>query len=146
MIISGCDYISERDFDEVWGAHANLNGDLYFYEEVRSLPIQYVWTVSEGEDLDESGFNLDSNWYASPGIHITNALGYLITERPWGDDTHDAIWYLDDDDQADEDRRKALFAGPDSLGAWSGGRMNLSRRSLLRKVAGSVARTLASLP
>jgi len=115
VIINGYDYISERDFDEVWGAHANVNGDLYFYEEVRSLPIQYVWTVSEGEEIDEDGFNLDSNWYALTGIHMTNALGYLVTEQPWGPDTQDAIWYLDDDDQAREDRRNALFAPSNSL-------------------------------
>ena len=106
MIIDGYDYISERDFDEVWGARAKVSGDLYFYEEVKSLPIEYVWTVSEGEDLNENGFNLDNNWYASPGIFVTNALGYLITERPWGDDTRDAIWCLDDDDRAREDRRR----------------------------------------
>lgn len=115
MKIDGYDYICERDFDRVWRAHANVDGDLYRYEEVRSLPIEYVWTVSEGEDLDEDSFNLDSNWYASPGIHITNALGYVISEKPWGADTQDAIWYLDDDDQTREDRRQTVLAASVSL-------------------------------
>ena len=109
MMINGCDYISERDFDAVWRAHGKPNDDLYFYHEVKSFPIEYVWTVSEGEDLDEGGFNLDNNWYASPGIFVIDALGYLITERPWGDDTQDAIWCLDDDDQAREDQRRAFM-------------------------------------
>ena len=108
MTMSGYDYISERDFEEIWGAHAKVSGDLYFFDEVRSLQIEYVWTVSEGEDLDEDGFNLDNNWYASPGIFVANALGYLITERPWGDGTQDAIWYFDDDDQAREDRGRVF--------------------------------------
>lgn len=106
MMINGYDYIAERDFDGVWRAHAKPSGDLYFYDEVKSIPIEYVWTVSEGGDLDEAGFNLDNNWYASPGISVVNALGYLITDRPWGNGTPDAIWYLDEDDQAREERRK----------------------------------------
>jgi len=108
MIMSGYDYISERDFDQVWGARARVDGDLYSYDAVKALPIEYVWTVTESEDLDEDGFSVDSNWYASPGILVINALGYLITERPWEDDTQDAIWYLDDDDQAREDRRRVF--------------------------------------
>lgn len=85
---------------------AREDGDLYFYEEVASIPPENVWTVSEGEELDESGFNVDGNWYASPGIFFANALGYLIAGKPWVADTPDAIWYLDDDEQAREERRK----------------------------------------
>jgi len=90
----------------VWGAHAKSNGDLYLYEEVASIPPENVWTVSEGEELDESGFNVDGSWYASPGVCFANALGYLITEKPWTAVTPYAIWYLDDDEQAREERRR----------------------------------------
>lgn len=107
-MIRGYDHISERDFDEVWGAHAKPDGDLYSYHEIVAFPLEYVWTVSEGEDLDDNGFNLDGHWYASPGILATNALGYLITAKPWVDEAQDAIWYFDDDDQAREDRRQTL--------------------------------------
>lgn len=106
MISNGGDYISEKEFDEVWGAHAKPNGDLYFYDEVVSIPIENVWAVSGNEDLDDSGFNLDNNWYASPGLHVVNALGYVVTKKPWDDDTRDAIWILDDYEQAREERRK----------------------------------------
>ncbi len=109
MVINGYDYISERDFDEVWRAHAKSNGDLYFYDEIKSVPIEYVWTVSEGQELDEAGFNLDNNWYASPGIFVVGVLGYLITKKPWENGTPDAIWYLDEDDQAREERRKEIM-------------------------------------
>ena len=107
-MINGYDFISERDFDEVWGAHAKSNGDLYLYDEIKSVPIEHVWTVSEGEDPDDNGFNFDGHWYASPGILATNALGYLITTKPWVDEGQDAIWYFDDDGQAREDRKQAF--------------------------------------
>ena len=109
MMINGYDYISERDFDWVWKAHAKPNGDLYSYREIKAFPTECVWTVSEGEDLDEAGFNLDYNWYASPGIFVVSALGYLISMKPWGNGTPDAIWYLDEDDQGREERKKAFM-------------------------------------
>jgi hypothetical protein len=109
-MINGYDYISEQNFDEVWGAHAKPDGDLYCYREMEAFSVECVWTVSEGEDLDEAGFNLDNNWYASPGIFVVNALGYLITKKPWENGTPDAIWYLDEDDQAREERRRAFMA------------------------------------
>ncbi len=111
MNINEYDYISERDFDKIWGAHAKVNGDLYSYDEAKSFPIEHVWTVSEDEDLDESSFNLGNHWFASPGIYVINALGYVITERPWREGAQDAIWFLDDDDQAREDRREAFIQG-----------------------------------
>ncbi|MFZ2507205.1 MAG: hypothetical protein WAW79_01855, partial [Steroidobacteraceae bacterium] len=106
MNVNGYDYISERDFDEIWGARVKANGELYSFDEAKSFQIEHVWTVSEGEELDDSGFNLDGHWYASPGISAINALGYLVTARPWVDEAQDAIWYFDDDDQAREDRRQ----------------------------------------
>lgn len=110
MKINGYDFISEQDFVEFWGAHAKPNGDLYYYDEIKSMSIEHVWTVSEGEDLDDDGFNRDGNWYASPGISSINALGYLIAGRPWIDGTADALWYLDDDDEASEERRRDFIA------------------------------------
>lgn len=110
MNIHGYDYISDRDFVDNWGAHAKPTGGLYFYDEVRSLPCGHVWTVTEGEELDEDGFNVDGSWYATPGLYVINALGYLTSERPWGTDTPDAVWFLDDDDEAREERRADFLA------------------------------------
>jgi hypothetical protein len=110
MIIDGYDYISEREFDEVWGARGEPNGDLYFLDEIRSYPVEHIWTVSEGEDVERSELSAHRNWYAAPGIHFVNALGYVITSKAWRSNTRDAIWYLDDDDQAHEDRERELSA------------------------------------
>jgi hypothetical protein len=108
MITAGQDFISEQDFVDVWGARAKASGDLYFFDEVISLPLEHVWTVSEGEDLDEAGFNLDGNWYAVPGIAVINATGYLTTDRPWMEGTPHAVWYWDDDEEARAERRMAF--------------------------------------
>lgn len=112
MILDGYDYISEQEFDLLWGAHVKPNGDLYFLDEAVSFPHENVWSVYEGEDIDEDGFNRDNHWYASPGIHYVNTLGYLITERPWVDDTHDAIWFLDVDEQSHEERKRDFLEHP----------------------------------
>lgn len=108
MNTNGYNYISEQDFVEFWGAHAKPSGDLYLYDDVKSMLHEHVWTVSEGEELDNDGFNRDGSWYASPGISTINALGYLTTDRPWIKGTADAVWYLDDDEDAREERRKDL--------------------------------------
>lgn len=108
MMLGGYDYISESDFVDAWGARAKASGDLFSYGEIKATPTEHLWTVFEGEGPDEDGFSADNNWYASPGICAINALGYLIADRPWGNGTPDAIWFLDDDEQAREDRRRAL--------------------------------------
>lgn len=110
MIIDGYDYISEREFDEVWRARGKPNGDLFLLHEISSCPVEHIWTVLEGEDAEWNELSGDGNWYASPGIHFVNALGYVITSKPWVANTPDAIWYLDDDDQAREDRKREFSA------------------------------------
>jgi hypothetical protein len=101
-------FISEEEFVDRWGARAKESGDLYFYDEVISLPVEHVWTISEGEELDEEGFNVDGNWYATPGVSVVNALGYVTTEMPWIEATTVAVWYLDDDQDAIAERRAAF--------------------------------------
>ena len=85
-----CDLISEDDFFEVWGAKTTETGDLFDFNEVRSHENNFVWTVVEAGD--ES----DRNWYAMPGYHVVNKMGYVVTEKPWAVDTPDAIYFLDD--------------------------------------------------
>ena len=106
MIIDGYDYISEREFDEVWSARGKPSGDLYLFDEISSYPVEHIWTVLESEDAEWNELDGDGNWYASPGIHFVNALGYVMTSKPWRTNTPDAIWYLDDDDHAHDDRRR----------------------------------------
>jgi hypothetical protein len=83
-------YISERDFDDVWGAYLKPSGDLFAFADVRDQPPNHVWTIVE------TGDDGDGNWYAEPGFHIINKIGYVMTKKPWVDVTRDAIYFLDD--------------------------------------------------
>jgi hypothetical protein len=82
--------ISERDFEDIWGAYVKSSGDLFQFDDVRDQPPQHVWTVVD------SGDDSDGNWYAQPGFHVANKLGYVMTRKPWSESTPDAIYFLDD--------------------------------------------------
>ncbi len=84
--------ISEDDFREKWGVMLAKNDDFFFHDEVAGCPLNHVWTVVE------SGEDDDGSWYAIPGFHIVNKLGYVITEKRWDDESQDAIYFLDDFD------------------------------------------------
>ena len=86
------DYISEDEFRDGWGVVTKPNGDLFDYKDVKGQPLSHVWTIID------SGSDEDGNWHASPGFHIVNRLGYVLTEKGWEDDTRDAIYFLDDGD------------------------------------------------
>lgn len=62
-------FISEREFDEVWGVYIKPSGDFFEFEDVRDQRMNHVWTVVDTGD-DE-----DTNWYAEPGFHIVNKIG-----------------------------------------------------------------------
>lgn len=96
-MITDMECITEREFDEVWGVHLKPSGDLFQFEDVRGEPENHVWTVVDTGD-DENG-----NWYAQPGFHVVNKLGYVMTKKPWVNPTPDAIYFLDDfeHDEAD---------------------------------------------
>lgn len=82
--------ITESEFQYIWGARSASNGDLLRFDEVRDHPENKVWTIVE------SGDDSDGNWYALPGIHVVNALGYVTTTKPWIQGTTQAIYFLDD--------------------------------------------------
>lgn len=84
------DHISERDFEAIWGAYVQPSGDLFQFEDVRYQPPTHVWTIVD------SGDDTDGNWYALPGFHVVNKLGYAMTRKPWSDSTPDAIYFFDD--------------------------------------------------
>lgn len=97
------DYIPEDEFWESWGVVQKGDGGLFDYDDIKDQPSNHVWTILE------SGSDEDDSWYASPGIHYVNRLGYVITKKPWVDELRDAIYFLDDmerdddDDQTDEE-------------------------------------------
>ena len=85
--------ISEREFEDVWGVYLRPSGDLFQFDDVRDQSPEHVWTIVD------SGGDADGNWYAEPGFHIVNKLGYVMTRKPWSDTTPDAIYFLDDFEQ-----------------------------------------------
>lgn len=89
--------ISERDFEDVWGVYVKSSGDLFEFADVQGEPPHHVWTVAD------SGDDSDGNWYAQPGFHVVNKLGYVMTRRPWSDSTPDAIYFLDDFEHEPDD-------------------------------------------
>jgi len=82
--------ISEREFEDSWGVYLQPSGDLFQFEHVRDQPSQHVWTIVD------SGDDSDGNWYALPGFHVVNKLGYVMTRKAWSPDTPNAIYFLDD--------------------------------------------------
>ena len=82
--------ISERDFEDVWGVYVKSSGDLFQFDDVRDQPSGRVWTIVD------SGDDSDGNWYAVPGFHVVNKLGYVMTRKPWSDSTPDATYFLGD--------------------------------------------------
>lgn len=51
--------------------------DEEFVEVLRNADDKRVWTYVEG----------DEGLYIIPGLHFVNRLGYLITEKPYTDET-----------------------------------------------------------
>lgn len=82
--------ISEREFEDVWGVYLKPSGDLFQFDDVRDQSPQHVWTVVD------SGDDAADNWYAEPGFHVVNKLGYVMTRKPWSESTPGAIYFLDD--------------------------------------------------
>jgi len=82
--------IQEDELWESWGVIQKPSGDLFDHHDIKDKPIRHVWTIVE------PGNDKDGNWYASPGIHFVNRLGYILTRKPWTDPCRDAIYFLDD--------------------------------------------------
>lgn len=87
--------ISESDFTDAWGAYTKNDGNLFSYEDVKDLSRNHIWSV-----MDCGGEKPD-HWIAAPGFHIVNVLGYVITNKPWDDETPDAFYFYDDFDMDD---------------------------------------------
>lgn len=77
------DTISEEEFHTAWGVKTNESGDLFTFQEVKDQPLNQVWSIIECED---------DSWIASPGFHMVNVLGYVMTEKPWTDPVRDAAY------------------------------------------------------
>lgn len=91
--------ISETDFHDAWRVITKNCGDLFEHEEIRDRPMNRVWTIVD------SGEDSDRNWYAIPGIHPVNCLGFVLTHREWVDASIQAIYFEDD---AEEDANNSV--------------------------------------
>ena len=81
--------ISEEDFDAIYKPRVRASGDLFSFDEVKDAPLDTVWTIVEGDEPEVEDDDDDSNeppapgWYAVPGFHVVNVMGYVLTEKPW---------------------------------------------------------------
>lgn len=82
--------ISEDDFFGQWGAYVKESGDMFFFADVADQPLNHVWSVTD------SGGGSPDHWIASPGFHVVNVLGYVMTRKSWAGDTPDAFYSYDD--------------------------------------------------
>ena len=94
------EHISEDEFWEKWGVILKADGVMFEHEDVKDHPLEHVWTIVD------TGAYEDENWYAMPGFHIVNKLGYIMTKRAWSADTPDAIYYLHEDE---DDGNRMVF-------------------------------------
>ncbi|MGH8074190.1 MAG: hypothetical protein ACREO4_08970 [Lysobacter sp.] len=88
--------ISEQEFTTQWQPRTGEGGDLLNFEELAGIAMERIWTITSSPE--------DNNWYAIPGVHAVDRLGYVITERAWDQSTPQAIYFEDDlEDELDEE-------------------------------------------
>lgn len=89
-MVTKVSYVSEDEFWDSWGVIQKSDGVMFEYADVKGQPVCQVWTiVGSGSDENE-------NWYAMPGIHFVNRMGYVMTKRSWSDGRLDAIYFMRD--------------------------------------------------
>lgn len=80
--------LTEEEFEEQFHPITKNNeGELFEWADVQQLLDPWVWTVVE------TGDPINDSWYALPGFHRVNKLGYLRSETPWTDGDVEALWF-----------------------------------------------------
>lgn len=79
--------LSEEEFEAEFSPYKKDSGDLYDFEDVARLDPELVWTIVE------SGDDEDDNWYAAPGFHVINKMGYVVSDTPWTEDIVLAVYF-----------------------------------------------------
>ena len=108
------EYISEDEFWDSWGVVRKSDSGMFDYDDVKDQPREHVWTIVD------TGAYEDENWYAMPGFHIVNKLGYIMTRRAWTSDTPDAIYFLHEDED-DGERNVFIYQYRDASNYKAGG-------------------------
>ncbi|WEN14375.1 hypothetical protein PY254_14200 [Rhodanobacter sp. AS-Z3] len=112
------EYTSTDVFWDGWGVIQRADGEMFDYEEVKDHSIEHVWTIVD------TGTYEDENWYAMPGFHVVNKLGYIMTKRAWTADTPDAIYFLHEDED-DGERNVFIYQYRDASNYKAGGMLLL---------------------
>jgi hypothetical protein len=112
------EYISEDEFRDGWGVIQKADNGMFDYDDVKDQPLENVWTIAD------TGAYEDENWYAMPGFHIVNKLGYIMTRRAWTADTQDAIYFLHEDED-DGERNVFIYQYRDASNYKAGGMLLL---------------------
>lgn len=64
----GLKEFSQTDIDDCYAVHPN-----------------HIWTMTQSHDT--------GNLYIQPGYHYVNREHYVLTKRPWNDQTLDVLWW-----------------------------------------------------
>jgi len=108
------DFISEQSFMDDYRP-INLSGDgdmiVQTYAEAElavqdlALSNRHIWAIVESGD--------DGSLYASPGYHLVNTIGFVVTENAWQSEVQDAVWHdASEDLDFDEDEDESVSYGP----------------------------------
>jgi len=98
--------LTEDEFVSRYEPREQPDGSMIIeFHATRKYPHNYVWSIVEGDATE--------NLYAVPGIRIVNCVGFVICEKPWDDDTIEAVWfeYPDDFEYLDDATDMAYYDG-----------------------------------
>ena len=77
--------LTEEEFDKEFTVIEPPSGEAYWeYNELENTE-GYVWTAADGEDGESI--------YLTPGYHIVNKIGYIVTEETNEDEEMQVHWY-----------------------------------------------------
>lgn len=80
--------LTEDEFEEQFHPIQKPDNDgLLEWEDVKDLAPENVWTIVE------TGDPVNDSWYAIPGFHYVNKIGYLRSETRWVTDDMEAVWF-----------------------------------------------------
>ena len=88
--------MSEDAFESTFVSTLAPSGStLWSKEEIApgTVDLHHIWTVLE------SGVVGNDRLYLSAGVHLVNAIGYVVTEEPWVTGFEESVW----DDTVEDD-------------------------------------------